>query len=331
MSVQTDGDASPASNGDEYDREDDEAEHARRWPYAVFRRWPYAVFAAAVLALLYLVICRMTDPRLTLDYLSALIWPALLGTALFWLRVPLRSKVADLIKVGVGPAQVEFANRNLERGLADPTATVLKKITAPDEGHLTLTGEGNLTLTGVTGVDTTTADGPADQNNASKAGDDMSDTQPQGNGKPYVADIRASDQAHRHTIRRRWERIQEQKAIEKIIEESAAWGYDMAKAGAKSYPIPTVDWTPAGRPLITSARVPGSGEGRSHPGGANLQMHRAMLERELRDVDEMVQGTLNRLAAANGTESADVKHDLEAAITLQHQLRNELARLGQAP
>jgi hypothetical protein len=323
MSVQTDGHASPASNGYEDDGEDDKAEHARRWPYAVF--------AVALLVLLYLVIYRMTDPRLTLDYLRALIWPALLGAALFWLRVPLRSKVADLIKVGVGPAQAEFANRNLERGLAEPTATVLKKITASDEGHLTLTSEGNLTLTGDIGVGSTTADGPADPNKASKDGEDTSDAQLQGDGKPDVAASQASDLAHRHAIQRRWERIQEQKAIEKIIEESAAWGYDMAKAGAKSYPIPTIDWTPAGRPLITLARVPGSGEGRSHPGVANREVRRAILERELTAVDQHVQNALNRLPATKGMEATEMRQDLEEAMTLRNQLSNELARLGQAP
>lgn len=321
MSVQENGDASPASKGE--DPDDAEAKHARRWLYVVC--------PVAALALLYLVIYRLADPRLTLDYLKAFIWPVLLGTTIYWLREPLRSKVADLIKVGVGPAQVEFANRNLEHGLADPTATVLKKITASDEGHLTLTDEGNLTLTGDMGADVTTADEPAHQNTASQVGEEGSDAQPQGSGKPDVAASQASDQAHQHAIQRRWERIQEQKAIEKIIEESATWGYDMAKAGAKSHPTPTIDWTPAGRPLITSASIPGSGEGRSHPGVANREVRRAILEREFTVVDQYVQNALNRLVATNGTESTEMRQDLEQAMTLRNQLSNELARLGQAP
>lgn len=64
------------------------------------RRWPYVVFGLAVLAALYLAIFRLPELRLTLDYLKALTWPGLVAVVLYWLREPLREKVAQLLKIG---------------------------------------------------------------------------------------------------------------------------------------------------------------------------------------------------------------------------------------
>lgn len=87
------------------------------------RHWPYVAFGLVVLVVLYLVIFLPPDPRLTLDYLKALIWPALLAVVLYWLREPLRQKVAQLSNAELFGQKLGFDNQQIQAAVTGLAAT----------------------------------------------------------------------------------------------------------------------------------------------------------------------------------------------------------------
>lgn len=275
----------------------DSDSHIRR------RRWPYVAFGLVVLAALYLLIFQLPEPRLTLDYLKALTWPGLVAVVLYWLREPLREKVAQLLQIGAFGVDAQFANnQRLQQDVMGPAAAVLADTehskpegqraesdvaTVTDEAHV----EDHLTVT--------------DQSEGATDGADPEST----SSGPGLGTVQQAF-AQLTAIERAVKRAQEKQAIEDIMRVSAWWGYDMAKLGFRTRPTPVVEWTEDGRPLIQYAK----GEpGRSvnipmERGGAtpDLKVMASRLEQEIRDLEAKVESPMTIRDYANmGTGDLD--------------------------
>jgi hypothetical protein len=60
------------------------------------------------------------DRNLMLEYIKATAWPLVVGVALYWLREPIRAKVADLLKAKVAGWELEFRQQEaIQESLQD--------------------------------------------------------------------------------------------------------------------------------------------------------------------------------------------------------------------
>lgn len=246
------------------------------------RRWPYVTFGLVVIVVLYLVIFRLPEPRLTLDYLEVLIWPGLVAVVLYWLREPLRQKVAELLNIKAPGFEAQFVNnRRLQDDLTGPAAAVLADTedsesggpeTEPDvaavthEAHI----EDHLTVT--------------DQ---SKGETDEGEPEP----TPPVSGLSPVEQAafaQMSGADRAVKRAQEKQAIEDIMRVSAWWGYDMAQIGFKTRPTPVVEWTDDDRPLIQSIYINAQQRGPK----PDLKAMANRLEQEIRDLEAKIESPM---------------------------------------
>lgn len=277
---------------------------------------PLLVLAGAVTLLVMLV----DDKRLLLDYLRTLVWPAVVIAVLWWLREPLRSKLADLLKVSVAGASAEFyreqqVNEELTEGIQEPVQVLdggeliarmprEPKETQPERAPSAATAvEPTVRIERKSGAD-------------SAIGVES--------GQP--AEVQEQRRATVDDERAR------RAAIEKIIRDSAGWGWDMARLGQfKSKPVPVIEWGDDGQPRI----VRGEGQ-RARPKARTIAVppdsrydpyERARrLEREVKTLSEEVNRPL--LAMENNLASLAITGDPRAGKrrTLA-QLKEQLALL----
>jgi len=260
------------------------------------RRWPYVVFGLAVLAALYLAIFRLPEPRLTLDYLKALTWPGLVAVVLYWLREPLREKVAQLLKIGALGVEAQFANLRLQEELTGPAAAVLDDTEdSGSEDPEATPGEAAGVVHKVNIDDHLKV---TDQSKSDGVGEPEST--PPVRGLPTVQQVAAQ----MAVLERGLKRGKEKQAIEDIMRVSAWWGYDMASLGFKTRPTPVVEWTEDGRPLIQYAKGEPGGAANIpvQRGGAegNRQVMVSRLEQEIRDLEAKVERPMTILDYAVG-------------------------------
>lgn len=277
---------------DQEQAKDDRGVHQR------LRSLPRVIFGAALIALLYWVIYQLPDPRVPLDYLKALVWPVAVMVAAYYIREPLRDKVADVLHLKAGPLEVGFGPGRVlpeapsiftdaepleAEGAADEDEPVEK--VASDDGEL-------------------------------KAEEGTSVDGPQGGGPTSE---QAELQRKVGAILRRKKRMQDQAAIEDIIRESAAWGYDMAKLGFKTRPTPVIEWTEDGRPII----VYGRGEI-----GPSITIEDAtprpndpirVVEMRIRGLEEAIRGLESRIGFYTPAQGVGER---ELLSKMKRQLRN---------
>lgn len=180
----------------------------------------------AIVLVLALVVRAIDDKQLLLDYVRAMVWPFVVIGVLWWLREPLRAKLADLLEVTTSIASARFAsqeaaNRDLEGDIAEASDVLLGTIDGGRADSSFPDAEPELPLAPAT-----------------KATTDAGPEVPAGNAE--------MNERMREGARRL--------AMERVIRESAGWGYDMATLGFKSRPVPEIIWDDQGRPQILYAR-----------------------------------------------------------------------------
>ena len=222
------------------------------------RPWLPTVVGLGGLVILTLAIFVLPEPALTLEYLKVLVWPTVVGVFLYWAREPLRAKVEQLLSFGAFGAEARFAaTESLQASVTDAVATVLES-------------------TGSNQHDDSVSEHLADSPDGDKAAEPEPEGPPEaetrnesGPERPELLSKRLRNQA----IERRLRRMQEQGAIESIMRESAAWGFQMAQLGFKTVPVPIVEWTDDGRPIIKYAR---GGSVESEDGGKVVRAVQAL-------------------------------------------------------
>lgn len=193
-----------------------------------------------VAALLTVLAFWIDDKRLVLEYLRALAWPAVVGSALWWLREPLRTKLADLLEVSAAGATARFAqqdaaNRELEADIADASTFLVGQDEAAD----------------VVVPDDTDSSEPPPQTTQGSAPLATSHQPP---SPPVPADDAPPAPGGNAEMNASIREAARRSAMEQVIKESAGWGYDMAKIGFSTRPVPVIDWDAKGRPKIQYAR-----------------------------------------------------------------------------
>jgi hypothetical protein len=218
--------------------------------------WLTALFAVLGLpAILAIVIFWIEDPRLTLDYVRALAWPVLVATCVFWVRHTLRQKMRDLLELDVAGARAQFANNTMElqAQIEDATAMILNpdEISGEDDESAEKPAEPEGKKVFPTGVPKQSTVGVPEvvhTDGAAQSGGELSGSKPL--DSEQMDAIVEKELARRAPKSARRREIEQRRAIEEIIRDSAGWGYDMAKLGFKSRPVPKIDWTEDGRPRI---------------------------------------------------------------------------------
>ncbi|MDQ1626406.1 MAG: hypothetical protein QOI54_150 [Actinomycetota bacterium] len=255
------------------------------------RRWWWVLIPIAAVAT---VKWWIKDPTLTLAYLKVLVWPAVVAVGLYWLRVPLRDKVGQLLKVSIGSAEAQFAlNQDLQRDLGDAVVALQA------EDTLEVSVEDEASVTDEASAEATPATDHADDDATDNVDDPATDE-----GIPTISEIAEAHRASRNEqIERRLREGTEKanreearrRAIEKIIEESAEWGYGMAQIGFQGRPKPVIAWTDDGRPRILygeNQQPPTTPARRYDPvvKARNLEDEIRRLEMELATSDYLVGG-----------------------------------------
>ncbi|MBO0609866.1 hypothetical protein [Myceligenerans salitolerans] len=243
-----------------------------------------AVVASGVLvwALFKYVI---TDPDLALEYLKALAWPAVVAASLFWLRSPLRDKLGQLLRAeGFGTAfQFGERTRQLEEGLGpaflqlgatgDSPASDSSAAADPPESDAD-SGDASVADEYATSIEEEGSEAPSIGGVATDPEvplsveplDDLAaiaqalgvpqstvlpiqrrfDSEPEAARKRLLKTvIEAARRVHAADHRTSKQRSDTREGIEDVIRKSAAWGYDMGRAGARRA-VPDVEWNEDG-------------------------------------------------------------------------------------
>jgi hypothetical protein len=149
------------------------------------------------------------DSTLFLAYAKALIWPLVVLVVLWWLRDPIRTKAAQLLEIqGAGMAARFAAEEKTEQFSEDVVADVAAL--ASDD------------------VESEERQGPPPP---------TADPAPSDAKEPPLAQMESpgpDPSGTREQERRR--------RIERLMDETAAWGWEMAALGFKSPPKPVVTW-----------------------------------------------------------------------------------------
>lgn len=198
--------------------------------------------------------------RIVLDYLRVLVWPLLILAGLLVLRVPLRSKLADVLRLRLPGAEVEFAHaiRRLEENVADSAAYLATPPaptpTPPSPWRTPLHSPG----------------ASGDRLDDEDAQHDMPaypDYREQGYGGQAGAAAPSGATAPSGPPSERglpdpvpmdpWqpglttEEALRRSAVEAVMRDAAGWGYELARMGYRERPVPVVEWSPDGRPHVT--------------------------------------------------------------------------------
>lgn len=222
------------------------------------RPWALVLLLLAALAC---VVYWFPEPDRALAFLKALAWPTVAAVTLYWLREPLREKFAQLARLSAAGAEMEFlmaeATEDLENSLAASAPEVIEQpqraADAPDveveEGSV-----GEVTDRPKAEV----PDWPSDEMTDLPMGEFSE--KPMGE---WGSSARAAREAALSGVSEQRERmLSERAAVEKIVRDSAEWGFRLAKAGAETLPNPSITWTRDGRPRVrlTTPPVPLSRE-----------------------------------------------------------------------
>lgn len=243
-----------------------------------------ALTGGALWALLTYVI---SDADLALEYVRALIWPTVILVALFWLRLPLREKVSQLLRLDALGASMEFSpeaqGRELDEAIR-PDVTNLLQTQDPANGS---TDEGETVVAPDTAGTPTHADEsvPPDEEHDSppKSVDGgalmsaviaahvagmievaigvglpkelVDSLYEEARQNPDTARKRVLNSVTSHFREQRNRAVHRQEgardSIEAVIRKSAAWGYDMGRAGAPKA-VPDIEWNDDGTWHITT-------------------------------------------------------------------------------
>ena len=157
----------------------------------------------------------LDDRRLVLDYLKVLTWPLVAGATLFWLRQPLRDKLREILKVQFPGGYAEFATKAFEHELETPSKILQKDTTHPEALSAS----------------------PTQRESTAPVADISNPDRRENNPHTLYGDGVGLETARRL-------------AIERIIEESANWGYTLAKSGFEGRPAVRIDWGADGRPQV---------------------------------------------------------------------------------
>lgn len=105
-------------------------------------------------------------------------------------------------------------------------------------------------------------------------------------GRAVLADdaLKIEDQTATEAARR--------EAIEKIIRDSAGWGWDMAGIGFKGRPTPNIEWTSDGSPRILYGESATVGHHWPNVSGRNQGEYARRLEQEIRTVEDEIQSPM---------------------------------------
>jgi hypothetical protein len=211
------------------------------------RVWPAVMVGVGSLMLLAVVRFLLPEPALTLEYLKVIVWPTVIGLILWSVRDLLRDKFAQLLKIGAFGAEAEFAaTERLQENVTGPAAAVFADTVAPDAQHNDGETEVDQGLTDpAIGDDVNVETQPTERSEEGI----LIGLNPVRNFTTMTKGDAARDLGGLSANQRRAKRVQEQQAIERIIKESAVWGYDMARLG-KGRPVPAIEWTEDGRPII---------------------------------------------------------------------------------
>jgi hypothetical protein len=199
-----------------------------------------AAVAVAPLFLLAALIAGLAigvhDRRLLLDYVRALTWPTVVAVSLWWLREPLRLKIAQLLELSAMGATARFDEREqATQELEDSLADAMEVLGPEPEPESEAPAQQDANVEGpVAEVGATAPEGKADATPEKKTAPDPALT--------AILENTARDAQRRERERR--------EAMESVIRESAAWGFDMAHLGFTTRPIPVIEWDHNGRPAI---------------------------------------------------------------------------------
>lgn len=245
------------------------------------------------------------DKKLLLEYLKVLVWPSAFVGAAFWLRVPLRSKLLGLTEVEAAGMKARFAedqaNDDLERDLQEPAALLVGSDEARadredcadvDDADVERGGELAHSAGGITSMV------PPVLTTASAS------TDPSG---------RADEETRRRA------------ALEQVIKESAAWGWQMAHLGAfRSQPEPVISWD-GGQPAILYAVGAGDAERNLELG--RLSMRRDQMSQDLvryrRDAAKAHADRVAAVSRGDEARAADAATRAARAERLEHRAQAE--------
>ena len=272
--------------------------------------WLLARVATVTLVLLIAALVAglawwLDDEQLVLNYLRTLVWPLVVGTVLWWVRQPLRDKLADLLEVSAGGATAKFTQQQvvshkLEEGIAGAASELVANDPGdgPEVDGEQLADEAQAQPEKVPSISAAQMTPPPLAN----AGADAIER---------VKHDPAADEVIRKVMAGAAERESKRRAaVEKVIAESASWGYNMAKIGFQGTPAPVIQWDMAGRPQILYARseesqIPAAGHGLVVRGASNeaaarrLEAEIQRLERERAVMDTKAIGSMAQAAERN--------------------------------
>lgn len=191
------------------------------------------------------------DKKLTLDYVRALAWPLVAASLIWWLRDPLRRKLESLLQLDVAGTSMRFRDATDE--LEDDVQSAVRVLvhtsadgaeqpeTAADGGTGAAAPNEAPTPAPVRSADEEQSapgrDGAPEQRDPGPAPERVFEDGPTSAAQEAAADLAPLRRA----------------AVEQLIRDSAAWGFDMAALGFESHPVPVIEWTDDGTPRIRRA------------------------------------------------------------------------------
>lgn len=279
----------------------------------------------------------VTDEDVVLEYLKVLIWPALVGVTLFWLRVPLRDKFGQLRRFEGFGASAQFSLEAQAQRLQIELGSDIDDLVGEDADDASSSVEDTddpiqAEEDPVIVPSTSVATEPAPSMPISAL---MSIAEGLGISDAGLNDMRSAlaDPSRQHAALRTLQaharkagkartrqvsRTQQSRdSVESVIRKSAAWGYEMGKVGAPEA-VPDIEWSDDGGWRITTEvpaprRVPGH-TSQSHDHGADRERHIQSLEKEIKEIEKRTSSVFGSLATMGVSQTwlAELKRRLSS-------------------
>jgi hypothetical protein len=260
------------------------------------------IVGGAIWALFSFVV---TDERLFLDYVRALVWPLLLGVMLYWLRAPLREKFGQLLRLEGFGASAQFS----------PEIQGMRLQAELDEDLTELFGDGDGSDEQATDEPETAVAIPTEHLPVAVNQPTPSASLPVVELGPLIESLGLDGDAHADTLgalsdpdrrhaallalthraekgaaarKRQASRSQQSReSIESVVRKSASWGYEMGKAGAPEA-VPDIEWgDDGGWRITTEVPLPRRTPSRpSHDSGAERVRQIRTLENEIKELEK---------------------------------------------
>jgi len=220
------------------------------------------LFAAGMTAWL-LFSFVVTDARIVLDYVRALVWPIVVLGVLYWARVPLLGKLQQLLRLDAFGASAEFSaetqTRRLQEGIRGDVDILLDAPVTP------------------TAVEQKPKPSALPANGATSEVEEP-EMKPVEDGR---ADIEPTSPQRMPATRRD---LEARDSIESVIRKSAAWGYAMGRANAPQS-IPDIEWAADGTWRIITEIPSEMPNLRGSPKESAHLRHVRELEDEIKNLD----------------------------------------------